>query len=82
MLTLHYFAQFREELGQSQEQINADALQTVDCVIQHLRDRGAPWTDVLGQSKVQVAVNQTLAKPETPIRSGDEVAFFPPVTGG
>ena len=48
-----------------------------------LRRRGGAWEDVLGQDQpVLTAVNNEMATAATPVRDGDEVAFFPPVTGG
>jgi len=45
--------------------------------------RGGAWATALAQGKaVRVAVNQEMAEPSTPLKAGDEVAFFPPVTGG
>ena len=48
-----------------------------------LMARGGVWQTALAQGKaLRVAVNQDMAQPTTPVKSGDEVAFFPPVTGG
>ncbi len=48
-----------------------------------LRARGSAWTQELAADRaVCIAVNQEMAEPETVLRDGDEVAFFPPVTGG
>jgi molybdopterin synthase sulfur carrier subunit len=48
-----------------------------------LSARGGTWAEVFGRDQgVLVAVNQVLARPEAAIADGDEVAFFPPVTGG
>ncbi len=45
--------------------------------------RGGTWGSALAQGKaLRVAVNQEVAQPTTPVKPGDEVAFFPPVTGG
>jgi molybdopterin synthase sulfur carrier subunit len=49
----------------------------------HLMRRGGAWEEVLGDMKVvRVAVNQDMAAANAPLNPGDEVAFFPPVTGG
>ena len=49
----------------------------------HLMARGGAWQSVLAHGKtLRVAVNHEMAQPSTPIGAGDEVAFFPPVTGG
>jgi len=48
-----------------------------------LMARGGAWQTALAQGRaLRVAVNQEMAQPATPVKPGDEVAFFPPVTGG
>jgi len=84
MVKVLYFAKLREDLGKASEELAlpGDVL-TVASLRAHLVKRGAPWQSALGQGKaVRVAVNQEMAEPGTPVRAGDEVAFFPPVTGG
>jgi len=52
-------------------------------VIDLLRNREGPWTQAFAPGKTwRVAVNQNMADLATPVKAGDEVAFFPPVTGG
>jgi molybdopterin synthase sulfur carrier subunit len=84
MIDIYYFASIRESLGLAQEQMVVDAeITTVLSVINALIARhGERWDGVLRQSKVLMAVNKTVARPDTAIKDGDEVAFFPPVTGG
>ena len=83
MLTVQYFARFREELGTSQEQLPMEGFERVECVLKHLSQRGENWEKILGdRNQVQIAVNHDMARRHTPIKAGDEVAFFPPVTGG
>ncbi len=79
-----FFAGLREQLGTSAEEIDIpSSVSTVAGLRKHLEQRGGPWQDVFGEKKlVRVAVNQDMAQPISPIRAGDEVAFFPPVTGG
>ena len=84
MVTILYFARLRETLGKGSEQI---ALPENVSDVASLRDaltlRGGAWASELAQSKnVRMAVNQDMASPETPVNDGDEIAFFPPVTGG
>ena len=45
------------------------------------RSRGEPWSSAFG-NRIRIAINQQLAEEGDAIRDGDEVAFFPPVTGG
>lgn len=84
MITLLYFARLRETFGISSEQIAfSPAIANVGDLVDSLRQRGAPWQDELAPGKpVRLAVNQAMASNETPIADGDEVAIFPPVTGG
>ena len=83
MLNILYFAQLRETLGLDTERVKVPASATVDGLISELRVRGGVWADALGASKRwRVAVNQEMAAAGTVLKSGDEVAIFPPVTGG
>ena len=84
MVTLLYFANLRESLACSREQVPLPAATaTVASLIEHLRSRGERWSDAFAPEKTyRVAVNQEMAGVETPVKPGDEVAFFPPVTGG
>jgi molybdopterin synthase sulfur carrier subunit len=79
-----YFAALREQLGTAGEDIELPAgVGTVAALRAHLRGRGGAWQAALAEGKlVRMAVNQDMARPEAAIRAGDEVAFFPPVTGG
>ena len=84
MVTLLYFANLRESLACSREQVALPAgASTVSALIEHLRARGERWSDAFAPGKnFRVAVNQRMADVATPLKPGDEVAFFPPVTGG
>ena len=84
MVTLLYFASLRESLGCSREQVSLPAgVSTVSLLIDELRGRGERWAQALAAGKQwRVAVNQEMASLATPLKPGDEVAFFPPVTGG
>ena len=84
MVKILYFARLREDLGQRAEELALPAeVTTVAGLRAHLMARGGAWAQALAQGKaLRVAVNQDIAEPTTAIKSGDEVAFFPPVTGG
>ena len=79
-----YFAKLREDLGQNAEDFALPAgVSTVAALRAHLIARGGNWAMALAQGKaVRVAVNQELAEATTVVKAGDEIAFFPPVTGG
>jgi molybdopterin synthase sulfur carrier subunit len=81
---LVFFAALREQLGTSAEEIELPAgVATVAGLRSHLMARGGAWQSALAEGKLlRVAVNQDMAKLPVAIKAGDEVAFFPPVTGG
>ena len=84
MAQLHvlYFAWLRERVGRAEEALTLpQGVTTVAALRQHLIERGPAYAS-LAQPAVRVAVNQAMATPETALGPGDEVAFFPPVTGG
>tara|TARA_R110000824_G_scaffold16866_11_gene69297 strand:+ start:12135 stop:12395 length:261 start_codon:yes stop_codon:yes gene_type:complete len=82
ILTVRFFARLREELGTEQLTLPADKDQTAGDLLATLASRGGPWAQLQGSQPVMIAINQAMAKPATPVKAGDEVAFFPPVTGG
>ena len=84
MITVIYFARLRETLGQSSEELALPPeVRDIAGLRQLLMARGGEWAGALAPGKpVRVAVNQDMANEETRIGDGDEVAFFPPVTGG
>ena len=81
---LLFFAGLREQLGSAGEEIELpDTIATVEALRAHLRARGGAFEKVLSQKAlVRAAVNQSMVQPSARIMAGDEVAFFPPVTGG
>jgi sulfur-carrier protein len=83
-VTLRYFAALREQLGLADEALALPPeVTTVAGLRAYLMQRGGVWQSALATNRaLRVAVNQDMAQPTTPIKSGDEVAFFPPVTGG
>lgn len=83
MITVLYFARLRESLGRSNECLNVPARATVSALRSELVARGGNWAAELAEGRaVRVAVNQVMVAGDAPLRDGDEVAFFPPVTGG
>ena len=79
-----YFARLREVLGKAEEDlVIPDGVGTIGDLAAFLRTRGDDWATELGVGKaVRVAVNQDMADADTPVSGGEEIAFFPPVTGG
>ena len=84
MVTVLYFASLRETLQCGREQVALDrGTATVSSLVEQLRQREGRWTEAFAPGKSwRVAVNQQMAELATPVKPGDEVAFFPPVTGG
>jgi molybdopterin synthase sulfur carrier subunit len=84
MITVLYFARLKEALGKGSEQIDLPAgISTVGGVSALLATREGVWAHEFAAGRaVRAAVNQDLAGVDTPVKDGDEVAFFPPVTGG
>ncbi len=83
MLNVLYFASLRESFGIANESIALPVPASVSALIAALRARGGAWSDALGPEKRwRVAVNQEMATMESTLHAGDEVAIFPPVTGG
>ena len=84
MVTLLYFARLREALGTAREELALpDSVIDIARVREALVSRGGAWAQELGETKrVRTAVNQDMASADTPVNDGDEIAFFPPVTGG
>jgi len=81
MIKVLFFAQVREL-------VNTDSLtfetpfNNVEALRAHLAAQGERWALALEEGKLLAAVNQTLVEFSHPLHAGDEVAFFPPVTGG
>ncbi|MEN8213561.1 MAG: MoaD/ThiS family protein, partial [Pseudomonadota bacterium] len=59
-----------------------DDISSVRQLIDHLQGRGEPWSSEFASGRVLVAVNQEMSNFDSTIKNGDEIAFFPPVTGG
>jgi molybdopterin synthase sulfur carrier subunit len=82
-LNVLYLARLREAFGRRQETIELAAGSSAADLVALLRDRGGAWAGELAEGRaVRIAVNQEMSPPATLLRDGDEVALFPPVTGG
>jgi molybdopterin synthase sulfur carrier subunit len=84
MVTILYFARLREALGKSSEELDLpEQVSSLGALRATLIGRGDAWAHELAEARpVRAAVNQEMAAGDTPVRDGDEIAFFPPVTGG
>jgi molybdopterin converting factor subunit 1 len=82
-LTVRYFAVLRERAGVEAEVLAWDGpAPDVGGLREHLAAREPVLGGLLRSGSLLVAVNREYAAPGTPLRDGDEIAFFPPVTGG
>ena len=81
MLQVLFFAQTREIIGVDKIELPAD-FSTAEQVREHLAAKGDKWALALQSDKLLVAINQTLLPLNSAVKDGDEIAFFPPVTGG
>lgn len=78
-----YFAGLRETLNRGEETLSLPAgVATVGALRQHLAGRGGAWVALTAHNRLRAAVNRRMCDFQQPICEGDEVAFFPPVTGG
>ncbi len=83
-MKLLYFAWLRTRIGKAEETLDPPAgVTTVGELIEWLKARGPNYADALKNPKlVRVAVNREYVTLAHALKSGDEVALFPPVTGG
>ena len=84
MIHLKLFASLRELTGTGEEALALpDHVETLAQLRELLRSRDSRWSEALDpQRAIRGAINQRMAQESDPVRDGDEVAFFPPVTGG
>ncbi|GHA76349.1 molybdopterin synthase sulfur carrier subunit [Formosimonas limnophila] len=81
MIQVLYFARFKEVFGVAQERL--PSFDTTDALLKYLIDRGDVWAAELDASRSwRMAVNQQVVHGCAALADGDEVAIFPPVTGG
>ena len=83
-IELRYFASVRVQVGQGAERAEVPAsVRTVGDLRGWLRERGGHWAEALAEGRaLRMAVDHAVARADTPLAEGCEVAFFPPVTGG
>jgi molybdopterin synthase sulfur carrier subunit len=82
MIRVLYFASLRERLGCAEESLASHPATLAD-LRADLLARGGVWREVFAEGqRVLAAVNQEMATEDQPLQAGDEVGFFPPVTGG
>lgn len=81
-ITVRFFARLREELSTDTLTLEATPGLTAGQLLEQLSEKGGAWRQLSGEQPVMIAINQTMTKANQALQAGDEVAFFPPVTGG
>jgi len=78
-----YFASLREALGSGGEDLALPVgIATIGALRDYIAARGDAWVALTQTKNLRCAVNQRMVGFDAPVSDGDEVAFFPPVTGG
>lgn len=81
MINVSFFAMIREHLGCENIRLEYEGQHNIADIKETLASRGDEW-GILTGTNVLAAVNQTLCGDQHRVHDGDEIAFFPPVTGG
>ncbi|MCG9624659.1 molybdopterin synthase sulfur carrier subunit [Vibrio mediterranei] len=81
MIKVLFFAQTRELIGQDSVELAAE-FTTIEDIRAHLAAQQGKWELALESGKLLAALNQNIVALDEKVQDGDEVAFFPPVTGG
>ena len=82
MIEIKFFGRLADAVGERQLTLDIDSPATVASLRQRLQQRFAGVADLLAEGQALVAANQDFADDSQIVSKGDEVAFFPPVTGG
>ena len=82
MIKVLFFAKLSEELGIRELLVESQFIQDTDQLFEYLIKHNKQWATILHSQIWLKAVNQTMVANNKLLSSGDEVAYFPPVTGG
>lgn len=83
MIKVLFFASYREKLNCDQLTLSeGEYPEQLSDLRSQLAEKGDDWREVLNDKRTLVAVNQAMTRSDSALKAGDEVAFFPPVTGG
>lgn len=80
-ITILYFAKLAEDVGCREEKIQVKSGCFLNTLIETITERGDKWT-MIAAPQIRCAINQNITTENPPLNNNDEVAFFPPVTGG
>ena len=81
MITVRLFAVMKDRVGRDELKVAAPNGTVADLIMQISREYPA-LEDILAQGRIAISVNHEFAKPDAPVRDGDEVALMPPFSGG
>ena len=83
-MKIFYFAYLREKAGVGEEEVSPpETVTDVQGLMEWVKGRGGGFAEAMADTSiVRVAVNQESVQLDAPVKTGDEIAFFPPVTGG
>ncbi len=82
MIKIVFFAALREQLNCAELSITANEVNTVADIKIKLANKNEHWQQIFSHSALLSAVNHDMVMTDAKVKTGDEVAFFPPVTGG
>jgi len=82
VITILFFAQLREQLDTEKLTVDVISSMSIAALRDYLIEKNPQWITFLSNGNLLFSVNQTLVKTSHIVNDGDEVAFFPPVTGG
>ncbi len=84
MITIRFFSLIREAIGCKEMSVEwSEQVSTIAALKQQLvHHHGRHWAEALHQPNLVHALNQRVVSADAPVKEGDEVAFFPPMTGG
>ncbi len=82
MINVQFFASIREAVGTDRQAVNASGIQNIGDLVDRLCQDNPQWEEILKNERVLVALNQEMTNLGARVIDGDEVALFPPVTGG
>ena len=83
-MVIKYFSWIKEQIGKSEEQINIPSdITNVNQLINYLNEKDTKYSLIYEKKElIKIAINKTYSSFDAEISNEDEIAFFPPVTGG
>jgi molybdopterin converting factor subunit 1 len=82
MIKLRFFAVFRDEVGRAEMEVELKGEKTLKDLFERLKADTPGLEKILKEGNAIFALNQEVVEPKAPVKDGDEIAVFPPVSGG